>query len=65
MYMGKTHGVKAEWELYKNATYCLEQIPEATYHKIAIERPPNSHLTNHPIKTNKMLGTAVEEKTNL
>ena len=35
---------KVRRELHKNATSYIEQILEATSHKIAAVRPPASHL---------------------
>ena len=32
----------------KIATYCFEQILDATLHKTIVVRPPTSRLTNHP-----------------
>ena len=40
---------------YKNAAYYFEKILEASPYKIAVVRQFASHLTNHPIKLNKML----------
>ena len=47
------HGEKARWKLYKNVSYCFEQIMEATLHKTAAVRPLTSYLTTHSSKTNK------------
>ena len=51
------HGEKDRWELQKNAACCFEQVLEA----IAAVRPPTSHLTYHPNKTNKTYGAQVEK----
>ena len=43
---------KAGWERHKNAVCCFKQILEAAPYKTADVQPINSHLTNHPRKTN-------------
>ena len=42
--VGKAYREKARWELHKNTMSHIEQILEATSHKIAAVRPPTSHL---------------------
>ena len=55
------HMEKVRWEFHKNATCCLEQILEPTYHKTASVWPPASHLTNHSSKTNKTFGALLKK----
>ena len=43
--------------LLENATSYIEQILELTFHKTVAERPPTSHLKNHPNYTNKTCRT--------
>ena len=50
-----TQGEKATWELLKNASYCFEQMLEATPHKTAAVQPLNSHLKTKMKKTWKIL----------
>ena len=38
---------KAWWQLLKNAESNIEQVLEATSHKIAAIRPPTSHHENY------------------
>ena len=47
----KMHREKARWELHKNTMNYLEQIQEATPHKITAVQPLASHLKNHPRQT--------------
>ena len=50
---------KLNWELHKNAAFCLEQILEAAPNKTVGVQAPASHLTNHSNKTNKTCGQPV------
>ena len=52
----------AIWEFHKNATWCFEQILEATPHKTAATRPLTSHLKNHSSKTNKTCRILLEKQ---
>ena len=58
----ETHGEKVRWELLKNATYCFEQILEATPYKIVAVWPLISHLTSHPGKMNKICEVLLEKQ---
>ena len=60
----ETLGEKARWYLQTNAMCCFEQIMEVTPEKIAAVLPLASHFTKHSSKTNDMLGTAGEARTN-
>ena len=57
----KTHREKATWELHKNSMSLLEQILEATHHKITVVWPLTSHLKSHPSKTKRTCRTSKEE----
>ena len=57
MDINKTQSEKARWEQHKNVICCLEQILEATLHKTANVQLPTSHLTNHPSKKTRHVGT--------
>ena len=52
---------KAYWELNKDATSYIEQIPEATSYKTAAVRPSISHLKNYTNKMDKACGTLPEK----
>ena len=56
---------KAWRQLCKNAVSCIEQFLDATPHKAAAVRPPNTHHENYPSETKPdMWDIAGEVKTN-
>ena len=55
------YGEKARLELHKSVASCFEQIQVAAPHKTATLRPLASHLTNHPINTNKTRRLQMEQ----
>ena len=62
MDVNKMHKEKARWELNKNATFCFEQVLEATPHKTATIQSLPSHLKNHPSKMSKTCRTLLEKQ---
>ena len=46
--LSKKYGEKAWRQLRKNAASNIEQVLEATLHKVAAVRPPTIHHENYP-----------------
>ena len=61
----ETYSEKARREQHKNATCYFEQILEAALHKKkkthTLVRPPTSHLTKYPSKTNNKCWTLLKK----
>ena len=58
----KTHCEKARQEQHKNGACYLEQVLEATLHKITAVGSLATHLKNDPSKTNKAYGLANQKR---